>query len=314
MSYRIENHETLLAGVRRVAREQIAKALAELDDRALDQATTVHQVRKRCKKLRGLLRLYRPAARSTYKNENVAFRDASRLLGPLRDCEALSTTVAAFTEEGSDAETRTAVDEVGRVLNLRRNQAANAVFSAPERLNQFRQEMEEALRRVETWETGLEDPLSIEKGVTRPYRRARRAMAAAYDDPHAENFHEWRKRVKYHWYHMRLLRDCWKAVLRARRDELDDLSDLLGDEHDRAVLAEWLCRDSRMRDSKAARVLLPQIEQQRGKLQSKARPLGERLFCEKPKQFGTRLRSYWVSWRTRSRCGGRKVAESSKDG
>jgi hypothetical protein len=31
-----------------------------------------------------------------------------------------------------------------------------------------------------------------------------------------EHFHEWRKRVKYHWYHLGLLRELWPASMELR--------------------------------------------------------------------------------------------------
>jgi CHAD domain-containing protein len=297
MSYRIESHELPLTALRRIAREQIGKAIEELDAPELGQEKTIHQVRKRCKKLRALMRLYRPADKQTYRTENRAFRDASRLLGTLRDYDALSETAEELKGDEAPAEVAQAVDEIQRVLMLRRNQAANGEHPAPERLDQFRDAMEEGLRRVEQWQIGVDDGRTLAAGTRRSYRRARKAMAQAYEDPSAENFHEWRKRVKYHWYHTRLLRDLWKPILKARRDELDELSDLLGDEHDLAVLAQTLCDDPELNESEAARTMLPRIEAQRGKLQTDARPLGKRLFAEKPKSLAARVGDYWTAWR-----------------
>ena len=41
------------------------------------------------------------------------------------------------------------------------------------------------------------------------------AMDAAAKDPTADNFHEWRKRVKDHWYHSRLLWPVWQKPMKA---------------------------------------------------------------------------------------------------
>jgi hypothetical protein len=62
MSYHLKRSDgPVQDGVRRIAVDQIDAAIAELDDKALDVHETVHQIRKRCKKLRGLIRLVRPA-------------------------------------------------------------------------------------------------------------------------------------------------------------------------------------------------------------------------------------------------------------
>ena len=64
MSYRIRPHATVRTNVRRLVRRELARALAALDDPgALGLQETVHDVRKRCKKLRGVLRLTRPGLR-----------------------------------------------------------------------------------------------------------------------------------------------------------------------------------------------------------------------------------------------------------
>lgn len=50
----------------------------------------------------------------------------------------------------------------------------------------------------------------------------------------AKDRHEWRKRVKYGWYHMRLLTDASPAILSPLEERLHDLSDALGGDHDLA--------------------------------------------------------------------------------
>ncbi|WP_153558836.1 CHAD domain-containing protein [Roseimaritima sediminicola] len=81
MSYQIKREESLEQAVRRIACEQIDKAVAELDDPRLSRPQAVHQLRKRCKKLRGLLRLVRPAMEKTYAKENACFRDTALTVG-----------------------------------------------------------------------------------------------------------------------------------------------------------------------------------------------------------------------------------------
>ena len=92
---------SLTDGVRRIARSQIETAVAEIDDETLGPVTTVHQLRKRCKKVRGLVRLVRPGFKA-YGDENAAFRDLSRGLADLRDAGALLETVAALEARFGD--------------------------------------------------------------------------------------------------------------------------------------------------------------------------------------------------------------------
>jgi len=81
MGYKIKRKESIRNAVRRVADEQIGKGIAELDDDALPDPEKVHQLRKRCKKLRGLVRLVRPVAEDLYQLDRSA---ASALIDELK--------------------------------------------------------------------------------------------------------------------------------------------------------------------------------------------------------------------------------------
>jgi hypothetical protein len=90
MAFHLLRNESVEEGVRRIVGEQIASAIAEVEDTRLDPHATVHQVRKRCKKIRGVIRLVRqPACEHTYQFENEWFREAARKLSFVRDAEAM---------------------------------------------------------------------------------------------------------------------------------------------------------------------------------------------------------------------------------
>ena len=136
----------------------------------------------------------------------------------------------------------------------------------------------------------------VRPGLQRVYRRGRRAMSLAYDDPTPEHFHEWRKRVKYLWHHLELLEPAWPRVLEALADQTHDLSDLLGDEHDRTVLGERIReRPDLVADQDVLRTLTATLDMQREQLRAAARPLGARVYAESPGRFTARIARYWRS-------------------
>jgi len=126
-------------------------------------------------------------------------------------------------------------------------------------------------------------------------------MSAAYDDPTPENFHEWRKAVKYHGYHVDLLQSLWDDQLCARSKTVDGLSHLLGWYHDGVVLASALT-DQGDGDGAGIRVLRRLIDRRRDELEVLARPMGMRLFAEKPRRIGARHARYWSAWSEEQRC------------
>ncbi len=91
MSYRFQEHETVPDGVKRIALEQIDKALelttaGSKAGKNLDKA--IHDTRVSCKKLRGLLRLVRFGLDDeTFKSENVYYRDVNRSLSSVRQID-----------------------------------------------------------------------------------------------------------------------------------------------------------------------------------------------------------------------------------
>ena len=127
----------------------------------------------------------------------------------------------------------------------------------------------------------------LEGGLVATYRQAGKTTTAAYDDPTAENFHEWRKQAKYHGYHMNLLRELWKPVMRSLEKEADELSELLGDDHNLDVFHRTLLKSpNKYGKKRVIQVLLGLIDRRSAELRVEAKTIGGRIFAEKPKAFG----------------------------
>ena len=80
--------------IRRIAAQQVLLARKYLTDSpGGDIHKGHHEARKCFKRLRGLLRMARPAlGKKLYRRENICFRDAARLLSAARDAQALVET------------------------------------------------------------------------------------------------------------------------------------------------------------------------------------------------------------------------------
>jgi CHAD domain-containing protein len=97
MPYRLRTGESVQCGIRRVLSEQIERSLGEIADMKRDRADTIHQVRKRCKKIRAALQLVRGALGDAYSKEYAWYRDASRRIADVRDAEAMIETCDCVT-------------------------------------------------------------------------------------------------------------------------------------------------------------------------------------------------------------------------
>jgi CHAD domain-containing protein len=298
VAYRFEVQETIPAGVRRIATEEIDAARVDLSGVTQHHTEGVHEARKRLKKLRGLLRLVRPHLGMIYEQENVAFRDAARIISGLRESDALLEALdkleppvpTGVLEIAEEQLVRRRERTVGSITELERHVAE--VLSTVNRA------------RVETWPPVPEDFVALGPGLRRIYRAAGRQLTLSLEEPSPERLHEWRKRVKNHWYHVRLLAPCWPEVLVERQESLHRLSELLGDDHDFSMLR--LCVEASPKDfggEADVALLVEAIELHRTQLVTEAHVLGQKLFAQKPRRFVRRIEEAWNRWRTTTEAG-----------
>jgi CHAD domain-containing protein len=297
MAYRLHRGEPLPRALRRVAREQLETAVDQLSGRTDDPpAQAVHDARKRMKKTRAVLRLARPGlGDDLYRDENRRMRDAGRRLSGVRDAEVLVATLDDLAERSPAGVAPTTTARVRASLDAERVRArrdASDGGSPPG--GEVADEVRRALERIDGWPLERDGFKALRPGLKRSYRRGRRRFAAARDEPTAERLHEWRKRVKDLWYHARLLRPAWPEGMDPIVDAADELSDVLGLDHDLAVLGDAVGRHAgEIEDPAQVEALLAAIETRRRELQDAAWPLGERLYADPPKAFVRRIGEWW---------------------
>ena len=124
----------------------------------------------------------------------------------------------------------------------------------------------------------------IGPGLKRSYRRGRNRFRDVRAEVSDEGVHEWRKRVKDLWYHLRLVRNAKKSVLGEAADEAHELSDLLGDHHDLAVLRDDAVERRELFGDGDLESLIASISERQDELAANAISLGERFYARKPRR------------------------------
>lgn len=281
--------------MRHTAQSQVEKAIAEIEDSDLSIGDTVHQIRKRCKKVRGLIRLVRPRF-DAYALENAAFRDEAANLSFVRDAEAILETHDALIKYYSD-QIDTSTYLTIRHQFVERKEGIVREKELEEKLVHFRDAMTEAKARIRDWHIGGDGFVAVAGGFGKTYKRSRKALAEASEQPTAESIHEWRKRVKYHWCHARLLTGIWPKTMTPHIAAAKELADLLGAHHDLAVLqnAVTAAFDGHPRKVKT---YLGLAERRQAQLEAQAFDCGRKLLAEKPSALTRRWGIYWEVWRT----------------
>ncbi|MFA5898383.1 MAG: CHAD domain-containing protein [Hyphomicrobium sp.] len=286
MAFRFKLGEPFDDGTKRIAAEQIERAQRLLNDNG-DQATSVHETRKSLKRLRALLRLVRPAmGEDAFKEENARLRDIGLSLSGARDRHVLFETVDKLEAAGG-LDRRNVVEQLRKAIAAANGEAPPAMQEASVRL------LDAGKRLAELGLAGAGFDI-VGPGLERSYRRARRAFDAAYEKPSDEAFHEWRKGAQAHWRQMTLLARAWPEYLGARALEARTLSQLLGDDHDLALLVAFINNPGTSGISATqAKLVEKAVRQRQAELRTLARPRGERLFAECPRRLRRSVAAYW---------------------
>lgn len=294
-AYRLHADEAVPDGIRRIAAGQLAAAheqLAGASGRALDEA--VHDARKRLKRLRACLRIARDAlGAQTYRRENAAYRTAGRRLSGTRDARVLLATLDALAERSP--ELTPAITGLLRArLNDEHERATDALQADDGALAATLAELEEARARTASWTLDGDGFAVLEPGLRRIYSRGRRRMRAAAREPTAENLHEARKRVKDLWHAAQIVRPARPKKLKQLARRAHELADLLGDEHDLAVLRDYAERHPQCFADDASRLaLVAAVERRRTALQRTALKRGRQLYARSPKRFVEPIERGW---------------------
>jgi CHAD domain-containing protein len=304
VSFELRHDESLRKGICRIVGKQLDGAQESLSDSnrsSLDER--IHSVRKRFKRVRAVVRLVRDAiGESDYQTENESFRDAGRPLSAVRDAKVLLEALDKLKDKSGKEARRALFRQARRALVAHQREVHSCVLEDGRAFSDTTSAIEQARKRLPVWTAIPSDWQSLGKGVKRVYRAGRNAFDEVKSDATVENLHEWRKQVKYLRHQLELLAPTWPKVVGELAKEADGLGELLGEDHDLAVLGSTLA-------SPPVADMLKQsvdefgalIERQRKKLQVEAISKGELLYRDSPKQLVHRLEAYWRRWFKKSR-------------
>jgi len=284
MSHALRPDEKLSDGIRRIARKQIRAIRKELcEKRHRRQGGSIHDARKRVKMLRALLRLIHDASgHKIFRKENCVFRGIARSLSLRRDVEVQLKTLDKLRRQRGRAVAENDFYVLRRLLLKR---ASRLLKESSIRRKALKTELNTAMERVKKWPVDGLKRSDVRIGIKKTYERGGQALAMAERSGTMENLHEWRKRVKDLWHHLRLLQPLCPKILAGLVDDLERLGEHLGDDHDAAMLAE-AAKQSKPRESET---LARMIEARRVRLQRAAFQLGWRVYAEKPGVFARRI-------------------------
>ena len=290
--------EPLPQAVRRTLIELADDVMADLEPGdALPIDSGVHDARKKLKRLRAVLRLVRdPIGEHIYRHENAVLRDAGRSLSPVRDAWVQLETLNSLLDWRSERLAKSSYETTEAWLrNAHTRTLREFSGRSPTTTTDLIQASRSRLAEYPLTSMIPDDFGGVAVGLERVYRRGRRSYRRASRTPNTAELHELRKRVKYLRYQLEFLASHHRPVHAALSEDQERLGELLGRDHDLAVLGVTIsghaesCPDERSRSS-----LLTVVAEERAVILHESLPLGSRLYAEEPEVFVRRIGGYWA--------------------
>ena len=294
MSYRLDPAMPMSSALRSVALAELEIAHGSLAAPP-DRHAGVHNARKCFKRLRSLLLLARPGmSEPVFSNLTARVARIGKGLAAARDAQALLDAVDKLERNTEPGTGEGPMQSVRGWLQKRRHAAEQNLeqTTASEALRMLL-EIRPAFAGLAVYP---DDFSPLAKGLERGYRATRGHFKNVIGSADAEELHEWRKGVQHHWRQMQLLTPCWPSELSARANAARSLSQLLGEDHDIAMLLHLVSTPTMTFGSpEDTAAFMKRCRKRHKALRKEAKIKGERLFVEKPRPFADRIHAYWTT-------------------
>jgi len=297
MLYKLDKEKSLIKNINSIAYEEIDGCLNSLENLNIHEA--IHDIRKRLKKLRALSRLVRDElGDKNYKTINTYFRDLGREISDLRDLTAHLETIDLLKERYGKHIYVNFFKAFANQIEKERDELEENLRSQNFFSKHLVEKLKKAKEELTSWPVESDKIDIILPSIERVYKRGNKALKTAYKIPEKENFHEWRKRVKYLWYQTLLLQDMWPNFFNTLEAEIHQLADFLGDDHDLMELNEKIIsEDFVLPDVSQQELMTAIINEYSNHLRMEARTKGELIYAEAPEDFRKRIGKYTkINW------------------
>ncbi len=266
--------------------ENFAHVLRVISSRARDLAgdlhepasEALHELRLLVKRTRALLWFARPVmAGALHSHLKLKLRQAAQLLAGQRDRRAAEVTLEKVSSKAGGARERAAIGRARAALSPKATGSAvhqrSASFDHSAKILCTAVEaFARAVERSSEWPSSRKRTTKAFRAMGKAGRKARRSLENA-------DFHNWRKKTKRLLYLLELRASGSSKRETRLRKRLDELQEVLGEDHDCVVAAEQIgaAQVRRAFARPVAKLLARRQQRLRGRLKKLARRLGGTL-------------------------------------
>ncbi len=264
LAFRLVKKHGVGASMRAALAEDLDEAHAMLAAEDLPLERRVHQVRRKLKRDRSLVRTFEPVVPELASQIRVDLRDAGRHLAALREAHALAAAAADLARDLDAAGGAVLTQAVAQPKPDQRE--AEAIAQALERIA--------AARALVGYLPIVRGRKLFNQALADAHRRSRGLQRKAARSGKTADLHEWRKALK-DIVHLTSFGNGQVRDARKLRKRAHEAEELLGKDHDLAILRGRLVKGGK---TAAARfVSNVEIGGRRAKLQKQAFALGRRI-------------------------------------
>lgn len=288
--------EPVGVSVMRVCDALLQSAIHRVKHPGRNSEEDIHAIRTIIKRVRANLRLLRPIiGNAAFQRENTHLKEAAQLFASMREA-----TVGAQTLQGLAATARRGKKRNDATLvhaRYSRQIAHTHATASGEIMGRMIQALEATRQRLRKLPITTDDRQAIEAGLKAVYRACRRRMRRAFADGDDTSFHCWRIRVKNLYYELQFLRPVWPKRLKPMIARLKTLQELIGNDHDLAVLKTALQETpKRFGGGPVVKRVVRRLNKRSRRIRRSCRPLAGKIFEQKPRRFVQSLEAHWTEW------------------
>ncbi len=252
----------------------------------------VHELRRGFKRLRALLRLFTEIPESPALQLSEDIRNFGKVLAPLRES---AVNLDLFDREiaSNSLLPEKKIKAAREMLTEKNKQLLVRGFWENNLHNTIRTFFDGFEKVLIMNNSGLPEKIHICREINRSYITSYHLYRQMPANPHPEEWHNLRKKLKRLWYQFEFIRFLHPRYFKLKTDQLNKITDQLGDDHDLHVFSEDLLNEKYAFDEEQLLVIINQVENLREMNQLKLQLRLKQFFTAPPAEFYQKLERFF---------------------
>jgi CHAD domain-containing protein len=291
----LKSGEDIKVELKRMILKEVDYAIDCIQDKEQIVNIQTHEIRKAFKVIRAILRMVRySVGYSDYFRENIFFRDLSRHLSEIRDNEVLLQRAEIVQKNMPPGLKNADSEKLINELNTYRDRSLQEIVEGENLFKLFSDELNHSTAKIDNLQIRNEGFGVIENGIKRTYKQALKYLKKTADEPGEIHIHEFRKRAKYLWYQLMILKPLYYTMLKAFIKSLKNISEDFGLHRDYTLYIHLMKKNNYFGLKHKQVIFIQQFtHDEQLKIYKNAIELAKKFFIESPDDFVSKLKKYY---------------------